>query len=459
MIVVECSPACSSEVNYILGLILGDVLGLKYEVRYRESCYFKLIYSGKEITLPNAFFSGAEDDWLGRDTLPKEPLQKLVFKDNRFVGRLEADAIPVIYGEAKYECNNDSAFIGIDIFGSAFYMLSLYDEVVSGYKDDRGRFPFSKSLTCREGFISRPIINEYIEILWETMSRVFSDIKRRTRDFRFIATQDVDNVFFAPKKNMLKSLKLIAGDVLKRRSILLAARRLCSLILPEVVAKNFDAYATYEFFMTALEQKNLEGEFFFIPGATNHAVSAHYDINAPSVLGVIKSVSERGHAVGVHPFYGSYKNSCLLAKEKNHFDAAIKSIDLKASPLGGRHHGLQWEAPTTWKLWDDLGFEYDSSVSFAEHPGFRVGFCYEYRVYDTLNRKQLDLHERPLICMDTTYMSYLGCNREDYVQSVLGLIEVCRKYNGDFVGLWHNCKLSTRQAREDFLKILSHINK
>ena len=38
--------------------------------------------------------------------------------------------------------------------------------------------------------------------------------------------------------------------------------------------------------------------------------------------------------------------------------------------LGGRQHFLRWETPTTARLWDDQGLDDDSTLSFADRPGF-----------------------------------------------------------------------------------------
>ena len=53
---------------------------------------------------------------------------------------------------------------------------------------------------------------------------------------------------------------------------------------------------------------------------------------------------------------------------------------------GGRQHYLRWEAPTTWRAWEEAGLDYDSTLTFADHAGFRCGVCFEYPVYDILLR-------------------------------------------------------------------------
>ena len=62
---------------------------------------------------------------------------------------------------------------------------------------------------------------------------------------------------------------------------------------------------------------------------------------------------------------------------------------------------MRFNIPNTWNIWDRHNLKSDSSIGFYEHIGFRAGTCYEYPVYDVVNRKMLRLTERPLIVMDT----------------------------------------------------------
>ncbi|MEA1048991.1 hypothetical protein U5801_04080 [Lamprobacter modestohalophilus] len=43
--------------------------------------------------------------------------------------------------------------------------------------------------------------------------------------------------------------------------------------------------------------------------------------------------------------------------------------------LGGRQHFLRWETSATARLWDANGLDYDSTLSYADRPGFRCGTC------------------------------------------------------------------------------------
>src|SRR5437870_901159 len=52
------------------------------------------------------------------------------------------------------------------------------------------------------------------------------------------------------------------------------------------------------------------------------------------------------------------------------------------------------------------GFEYDSSLAFAEEPGFNAGIARPFRPYDWSQDRPLDLIEIPLAIMDTSLLSH-----------------------------------------------------
>ena len=62
--------------------------------------------------------------------------------------------------------------------------------------------------------------------------------------------------------------------------------------------------------------------------------------------------------------------------------------------------------------------EFDSTLSYADKEGFRCGVCYDFPVFDFLERRQLKLREFPLKTGqfkfyqrgDFTYKFGLDCN-------------------------------------------------
>lgn len=105
----------------------------------------------------------------------------------------------------------------------------------------------------------------------------------------------------------------------------------------------------------------------------------------------------------------------------------------------GRQHFLRFEVPTTWQIWEDADMEWESTLSYADKEGFRCGVCYPFSVFNVLTRKKLKLKEKPLIVMDGTFVNYqMELTPEEVFQKIRKLIDKVKKYNGEFVILWHN---------------------
>jgi hypothetical protein len=52
-------------------------------------------------------------------------------------------------------------------------MLTRYEEVVKSDRDEHDRYLATASLDYQEGFLERPIFNEYLEILWACIKRLW----------------------------------------------------------------------------------------------------------------------------------------------------------------------------------------------------------------------------------------------------------------------------------------------
>ena len=159
-----------SERQYIIPLILKEFLGIDVELTPDNAQkHVSITFENKTLNLPDTFFITYNQHRLKNASLPLLPLKKVDFCFNSLPKHLKGEAIPIIYGEQipdESTIHPDNVlFLEIDIFGSAFFMLTRYEEAVIQDKDTHNRFPASASVAYKEGFINRPIINEYIDIL------------------------------------------------------------------------------------------------------------------------------------------------------------------------------------------------------------------------------------------------------------------------------------------------------
>ena len=159
-------------------------------------------------------------------------------------------------------------------------------------------------------------------------------------------------------------------------------------------------------------------------------------------------IHQRGHTIGIHPSYRAHCELIQLQSEVNALRQTLDDLAIHQDELGGRHHFLRWDAGHSPGIWDAAGLAYDSSISFAEEPGFRSGVCYSYPMFDLLGRHTLRVRERPLIIMDASMTSrqYMGLNpdSDQARQTVSRLKKQCVRFGGEFTILWHNHVLADR---------------
>jgi len=155
-------------------------------------------------------------------------------------------------------------------------------------------------------------------------------------------------------------------------------------------------------------------------------------------------MKKRGHHIGIHPTYNAYNDKNQFKKEKEELE---KNLDTNIT--FGREHFLRFEVPTTWQIWDDNNLSWDSTCGYADKEGFRCGVCYPYSVFNIITRKKLKLKERPLIVMEGSFATYQpGIKPIEMENKIKLLIEEVKKYNGEFVLLWHNSSFNTEQWKK-----------
>ncbi|MDF1576020.1 MAG: hypothetical protein P1P86_12605 [Bacteroidales bacterium] len=176
------------EREYIIDAIFTGYLGLSYSLHINEAVrdYVVQIHEN-ELAIKDSFFSSypAPLSYQVREALP----ERIGFASNVFT--TEKD-IPVIYGNDEIVETENTIIVGIDIFASAFFMLTRWEEYVHERRDEHARFKGEDSIAFQYGFLHRPVVNEYVEMLWNLMRRMGYQGRRVERSFELFLTHDVD---------------------------------------------------------------------------------------------------------------------------------------------------------------------------------------------------------------------------------------------------------------------------
>lgn len=425
------------ERKYVADIIFNEFLGLEYELEIGSENYEISLENGSQIIFEDSFFNlyPQDGEYLELDNIPTQTQ----YVSNRF---LVQDDIPVIFGNSKLEHNNATITCGIDIFASSFFMLSRWEEYVNKKRDSHNRFPARESLAFKCGFLGRPIVNEYVELLKAMMIQLDSKLVFNTKSRLFI-THDVDRLYMW--KNWKHISRRALGDVLKRRDLRLAVSRFVNYFKIRV-RKMKDPFDTFDWMMSQNEKTNSKSYFYFMSGGTSK-YDNRYKINEPRCLELIDQIKERGHVIGFHPSYDSYNDTEQFRKEKDALEKVTKS-----KVTEGRQHYLRFEVPTTWQIWEDNGMKIDSTCGYADKEGFRCGTGNEFSVFNILSREKLFLKERPLILMEGTIFGYQDINEEENIKNIISWNKIT-----DIVVLWHNSSLHKEEIRKAFLKLFERV--
>lgn len=488
IVVIYDKQDFSEPIEYVFDLLLS-IYGVSYDIiplgqfRPREHSPDKTLVisygsefldSGakKQIHIYASDFFG--DDYLKPASLPQTTLKKY-------------DDLPVIYsGHGDFEdwgreCEN-LIETNIDIIAAAFFMLSRYEEVVLDTKDWHNRFPATASLAYTEGFLDRPIVNEYIQLLWDWIKSLEPELTRKAllwpsdKDFAICLTHDVDNLI----RYRLRSIVKVAFDIVKPHLLpktkettpsdeqrLSALRRLgvkdvlhlmCDWIKVILKLKK-DPCDTFDYILDMEREYGFKSSFYFMTGG-NSIFDNRYSINEPRVVKLIRQIEDREDEVGLHGSYNSYNNLEQMLLEKGRLDKVVSSED-----YGCRQHYLRWKTPTTWRTQEKAGLLYDTTLSFTDHAGFRCGICLPFPPFDLEENRRLNIWELPLTVMEESLRgySYQNLSPEETYQAIIRYIDTARRLGGVFVLLWHNSAFNSagrgNKWKEVYEKVMKYISK
>lgn len=446
-------------VDWILSTVLSDWLGLQFERVPSTGTGYVLTLDERHLVLPDVFFKATKHRWLAATTLPVPPVRTWDTSDVSRSLPLIRRKIPVLYGQPGFHLDEiGTGHLNVDVFGSAFFMLSRYEEAAKNTRDEHGRFPAHASIAASAGFLDRPIVDEYTELLWAAIAAVWPRIRRRARHFRIIPTHDADSPSRFAFTRTSALMRSVAGDILKRRDYRNALMQTWIRLNSRKQIHRADPFNTFDWLMDTAERHQLTSVFYFFAGRTNELYDGNYELSHPAIRSLLKKIVIRGHALGIHPSYETFRNASATKREVQTFRSACQEEGIELPTLESRMHYLRWETPTTLAVLQQANIDVDSSMGFADSVGFRCGTCHEYRAFDVRNMVPCKITIRPLIAMETTVFSesYLGINeKEDVLSAFSSLRDACRTVSGSFVFLWHNSSLESPGNQQIFQSVMT----
>lgn len=349
-----------------------------------------------------------------------------------------------------FSYKNKKVITNVDIIANIFFMLTRYEELVNNAVmkgEIYERFPAAEALAFKYNFLDKPIVNEYIELLKFYIEKMGVELDKNNlwddKEFAVCITHDIDCI--QKHKNFKHALKYSAILALKYKNYKSAINEMATYVKSKINYR-LDNYWTFDYMINVEEKNNFKSSFYFMSGG-NSNYDNKYKFEDKRVKDLIKTLEDKQFEVGHHSSFNSYNNYDLMKSEREKLDNSLSNHS-----YGVRQHFLRFNIPETWRIQQDLGYLYDTTLGYAASEGFRAGICHPFRPFDAVNGQVLNIWELPLIVMETSLLdkNYKNYSADVGINKVINLIEIVKRYGGVFTMLWHNSSIgySTKKLEE-----------
>lgn len=412
---LEVAPALQTfmpEIRYVL-----DIMDRYYPVARKDDGPTDRIlrygFEGEQdaISIPShCFGKGIKIALDGRPSLSQAAIETFLSAD--------AGILP-----PKSHSGSAGDAIKYDAIGLAFIMLSRIEEWNFAGGDRYGRFAYDRAFAVRAGRHSEPIADQALE---DVVRRLLSESRPSVRSkYRVNPTHDVDSL--RAYHRVIEPLRYAVGDLLKRANPSSAIRRLADYIPGE-------PWRSFRHLMTVSEKYSLQSQFFFLGPSDDQMDSPYASTMRPLMANVCHAIVKRGHGIGFHPGFATYKDPAVWGRQKE----AVAEISGQAI-TSGRQHVLRFASDVTPRIWAEHGMTRDYTLAFPESPGFRNGSTRPHPAYDPDTRKPLsvDLCATPI--MDFGFFSgkYNDFSVEEALDASRPIVDAVRYHQGELVILQH----------------------
>lgn len=414
------------ERRYAIKMVVSHFLGLDYKLIESQSNHTELLLEDKKIVFADSFWKDESPlNYLNIDYFPRVCSYNTEYAPE--------GSISALYSEGEFEKLSDGIYCPIDVFASVFFMLTRWEEFVKKEKDSNGRFAGSNSVAYRCNFIFRPIVNEYVEMIWRMIVSIGYKGDRKEGKFEIVPTHDIDHPFM--RRRLLKTTYYIVRSIFKLDGESLKA------YIRDIL---FDPYDVYDFFMDNSEKAGVKSRFYFMsadPSTVANQTSPY--IKSKNFSHIIDKVKQRGHIIGFHPGVFSLKSDDNWRKEKERLEheAGVRVEE-------GRQHYLSFSVPGTFRILENNNMIVDSTLSYHDVEGFRCGTGNSYPIFDILERRELNLQERPLIVMDATLTGYQNYSLDKIKEVLCYYVGIGKKYRMPITILFHNSSFVGRNGKK-----------
>jgi hypothetical protein len=396
--------------RYIAGIILGDILGLSWEMvtdKRKLGKHPVINYSDENIA---GCFMISPDSLLFETGIRTRQIS---------VGEWK--------GLPQFFQTNAGSDLPFDIFAASFFLITRYEEYLEFDPDQLGRFRASSSIACKNGFLGQPVIDLWAREFAKALLKKFQTLTFRRNEFRALLTIDTDQPFAYLGKNILSSIGGLFRDLTSGEGHPGDRYRI-------VVKGEKDPYEVFDYIIDSIEKYKADARFFF-PVGDHSKFDKNPSWKNTEYRNLIHKISGK-FKTGLHPSYNASRDSQLIIAEALRLKAVLER-DIAISQF----HSIRYFMPFSYTGLKNAGIIEDYSMGYPEEPGFRASIARPFCFYNVAEDQHTSLRIIPFQIMDSAL-----CNNKKHdpliaKEVILNLINETRKAGGTFVSIWHNTSL------------------
>lgn len=401
----------SNRLTYIFDLVLGGILGLSYQITHDKyffstSSVAKFSYCTQPIG--EEFFLAAVPLLYQTDIKP----QPINFSEHEEL-------------KGFFPTRNEKSALPFDMFASAFFMVTRYEEYITSKHDKYDRYRGSQSMNFKAGFLERPMVNLYALELKKLLSEKFPSLVFKKSKFEYIATFDIDMAYSYSEKGLKRNI----GGFLK--SILLSDFKEAKTRAMVLSGTKRDPFDTYDYFLKVCKDNAIATKIFFLLGNESR-FDKNIAFDNSRFRTLIKDISQKAET-GIHL---SFKSHVSFAKSQVEIDR-LKEITEREVHIN-RYHYLRFHVYTSYPRLAKHGITEDYSMGYAPRIGFRAGICTPHYFFNLKTNEQTVLKIFPFSFMDATFTHYYRMDKGHALKKIRQLMKTVHAVGGTFIGIWHN---------------------
>lgn len=423
---IEVPPSRLREYGYAAELLFGICLGRAVHVMAGEEGRYRI--SGVDRTL----LSGTT----GRGNLRDQQLRCALDVTRIDISQeLIRQGLPATLPVLR----ESAAATEGDLLLSAFYLGSGCWELDHGLLDQHQRVRGKDSWLERHGFLSLPVIHAYAELIRYRIAEAGLEIPGHRRTYKRWVTCDVDQPRDESCYSMKRMVRRIGRNAVTERSLGAMHRTATNYRRVQQQGWALDPNNTFDYLMAVNERHSNAMTFFLICGGS-HQRDGSYGIDEPWMRSLMKSIHERGHALGLHGSFDSLRIPGQLRAERGALSKALQDLGI-TGPMPSRQHYLRWFPGPSVGVVEEAEISLDSTLGFHDACGFRRGMCCAFPLFDLERWQVSGVVEQPLVVMECAELGAEFSIPRDpaaVLDHFVSLARQCRAYSGTFTFLWHN---------------------